>query len=510
MKIKTVPIIAALLLSANTLQAQMVLTMDKAIEISIERSPDLLTAELNLQRSEKLLSAQRASLKSQFKLSVDPISYSNSRYLSTQFSEWYTNESLSSTGTFSISQPILWTGATLSLNNKFGWQNNISTIDGQSATTSQTFSNSLYLSLDQPLFTYNELKYDLLEIEMDYEDQAISYALTRMSLEQNIIEKFYSVYMAQQNLQVAQEEMEDAQQNLDIIMEKVRLDMVARSELFQAELNLSSAESTLSTREVSLESVQDQFKQLLGLPLDTNFIVDAQIEEEYVDVNLAMAIDHALTNRLELIQRAITNKEAEITLMQVRDNNSFEGELSLSVGIMGDNEQFGQIYSTPTKSPGVSLSLSIPIFDWGARKDKIKAQELQMEVNAISEEQELLDIELEVKTSYRSLINLAKQIEIAKKSLNNAQLTYDLNVEYYRAGEITGMEMNEFQSQLSSQKISLVQAMVNYKLELVELKSITLYDFEKKEPISPLLMYSSQSMEKMKEYNSKKLNKNKK
>ncbi|MFI3281329.1 MAG: TolC family protein, partial [Rikenellaceae bacterium] len=328
-------------------------------------------------------------------------------------------------------------------------------------------------------------------------------ALTRLSLEQQIISQFYSVYMAQENLTVATEELEDAQQNHDIISEKVHLDMVARSELFQAELNLSSAESTYQTRIVSLESGKDQLKKLLGLPLNTEFSVAAEISDSPVGIDLSMAIDHALNNRLELLQREITNQNADITLMQIKDNNSFQGELSLSIGIMGDNPAFNNIYIAPTQSPSVNLSFSIPIFDWGARKDRISAQQLQISKNKVDEDQELIDIELEVLTSYRSLNNYIKQIEIAKKSVDNAQQTYDLNVEYYRAGEITGMEMNEYQSQLSSQKTSLAQAMVDYKLELVNLKCITLYDFEKGEPISPMLMYSTETMSKIQKYNEK-------
>ncbi|MFI3285441.1 MAG: TolC family protein [Rikenellaceae bacterium] len=477
--------------------------MEKAIDISIDSSPDLLTAELQLERYEKLLSAQRASLKTRFSLNVDPIDYSNDRFMDALQSEWYTNESFSSMGTFSISQPIVWTGATVSLNNRFGWQSNTSSIDNGNFNSSQSFSNSLYLSLSQPLFTYNDTKYELLTIEMDYENQKISYALTRLNLEQQIISRFYSVYMAQENLKVAQEEMENAQQSYDIISEKVRLDMVPRSELFQAEINLSDSESTLATREVAVESAKDNLKKLLGLPISTEFSVDAEITENPVSVNIDLAKEHALTNRLELKQREITNKNAEITLKQIEDNNSFQGELSLSIGLMGDNPAFDHIYESPTRSPSINLSFSIPIFDWGARKDRIDAQKLQININEIDEEQELVDIELEVLTSYRSLNNYIKQIEIAKKSVDNSQQTYDLNVENYRAGEITGMEMNEFQTQLSNQKISLAQAMVDYKMELVNLKCITLYDFEKNQAIAPLLMYSSESVAKVNEYTAK-------
>lgn len=504
MKIKCFLIgVALLLVGSSSIYAQRQLTMDEAIEISIERSPELKKSALNLDRYQKLLNAQKASLKSQFALDINPFEYSNKRYFDNRLSEWYTNESLSSSGTLSITQPIVWTNTTVSLNNTFGWQNNNSTIDGSGTNNNQAFSNSLYLSLRQPLFSYNKYKLELESIEMDYENATISYALTRLRLEQQITSQFYAVYMAQQNLGISKEELENAQQNYDIIKEKVQLDLVPRSELFQAELNLSTAESSLENSTVSLESSKDQFKVILGLPLNEDISTYAQIEENSVYVDANMAIEHALTNRLELRQREITDKLSEFSLTQIKDNGKFKGNVALSVGIMGDNRDLRNVYESPTSSPTVAISFSVPIFDWGARRDRINAQKIKMEMEQIDKEQELIDIEIDVVKTCRNLKNLVLQIEIAKKSVENAQQTYDLNSEKYRAGEITGMEMNQFQSQLSSQKISLAQKMVNYKIELLNLKVITLYDFENNKPISPMLMYGTESMIEYQKYKNK-------
>ena len=67
--------------------------------------------------------------------------------------------------------------------------------------------------------------------------------------------------------------------------------------------------------------------------------------------------------------------------------------------------------------------------------------------------------------------------------MKNAQLTYDLNAERYRNGELTGMEMNQFQTQLSNRKMSYVSTIIEYKKELLNMKILTLYDFENDEPI---------------------------
>ena len=477
--------VCSLLLYGMTMQAQQWnLTLEDALQYSIDHSPELQNALLNLERYKLSLEAQKASLKSKFSLTLNPFSYSNSRSFDNRFSQWYTNESFSSNGTFSITQPIIWTDATVSLNNKFGWQSNTST--SGTSNKNQAFSNDLYLSINQPLFTYNRTKVDLESIERDYENALINYALRRLSLESSITSSFYNVYTAKNNLEISEAELKDAQQNFDIIKNKVEADLSARDELYQAELNVAQAVSTVDNRKVSLENAKDDLKKILGIEIERDFDITAEITAKPVPINMMLAIESALSSRLELRQREISRIEQDIQMKQIKENNSLDGNLSLSLGIMGDNEDFNKIYDHPTNNPRVSLSLSIPLFDWGERKARIKAQEIAIKMYDMETDEERKSIEIAVRKSCRSLRNLEAQIAIAEQSVQNAQLTYDLNAERYRNGELTGMEMNQFQTQLSNQKMSYVSTLINYKLELLNLKIISLYDFENDKHVIPM------------------------
>ena len=89
-----------------------------------------------------------------------------------------------------------------------------------------------------------------------------------------------------------------------------------------------------------------------------------------------------------------------------------------------------------------------------------------------------MSIIVNIRAVHRNLKNLLNQIEIAKQSVKNAQLTYEVNVERYKNGDLTGMDLNLFQTQLSEQKLSLTRALIDYKLELLNMKIQTLWDFE--------------------------------
>ena len=481
---------AVLVLTAATAletgaQAQIVMTMEQALEYSAQHNPDLINSRMSMERYEQNLIAQKASLKSRFSLNLEPLSYSQSRQFDSRYSDWYTNRSLSSSGTFSISQPIIWTDATLSLNNSLSWQNNESSIGGNT-NSNRAFSNRLYLSLTQPIFTYNRTKMNMRQIEMNYENARISYALQMLNVERNITSQFYSLFVSQQNLAISESELENAEKNFNIIKDKVDADLVTKDEYYQAELNLAQSRSSLENQRVSLENAKDNFKQALGIPLEEDIIVVCDIEADPVYVDINKALESATTTRLELRQRQISREQQEMSMVQVKDNDSFSGNISLSLGIMGDSEDFNHVYDNPTNNPRVAISFSVPIFDWGARKARIKAAEIERKMFELSAEEELKSIEMNVRSTCRSLDNLLGQISIAEQSQKNAQLTYDLNEERYRNGELTGMQMNQFQTQLSNSKMSYTQAIINYKVQLLNLKILTLYDFEKDEPVAPM------------------------
>jgi outer membrane protein TolC len=292
--------------------------------------------------------------------------------------------------------------------------------------------------------------------------------------------------MAQSNLEISREELVNAQQSYDIIKNKVEADLAAKDELFQAELNLATARSSVDESQVNLENAKDKLKQTLGMRLDEDILVFAEVEIKPIQVNLDQAISHGLGSRLELRQREIESKELEFDMIKTKALNEFKGDVSISFGLIGDNSHLNKVYNNPTQNPRVSISFAVPIFDWGEKKARIKAQKMAQRINELEFQEDKVDIELNIRQVWRNLENLRTQIKIAEQNVQNAQLTYDLNQTRYREGDITGMEMSQFQTQLSNKKITYTQALINYRIELLNLKILSLYDFDKNMPLVPM------------------------
>jgi outer membrane protein TolC len=473
--------------SGFKLLAQETLTLEKALQISEVGSPDLQQSLLNLERFQKNLEAQRAALKSRFSLDVTPVGYSNQRRFDTRVSQWYTNENLETNARFLVSQPILFSDGTISLSNEFGWQNSSSDAVGNSE--SKVFYNNLFLNLNQPLFTYNRLKMNLKQLELSYENANISYAMQRLNLERNVTQFFYNVFMAQKNLTIAQEELINTQNSYDIIVNKVQAGLAAKEELYQAELNLATSKSSLENSNVSYENAKDQLKLYLGMDLYKDITVLADVAVNPVPVDLDIAIENGLSSRMELRQREIDVENSQFELIQTKSLNEFRGDMNLRVGITGDDKNLGKIFNAPTSSPSVALSFNIPLFDWGEKKARIAAAEASIKSQELNLSEEKKQIIIGIRQVYRNLQNQLNQIEISKQNETNAQLTYEINLERYQNGDLTGMDLNLYQSQLSQKKIALSQSLINYKIELLNLKIQTLYDFENGGAILPSELY---------------------
>ncbi|NJK96613.1 MAG: TolC family protein [Bacteroidales bacterium] len=76
-------------------------------------------------------------------------------------------------------------------------------------------------------------------------------------------------------------------------------------------------------------------------------------------------------------------------------------------------------------------------------------------------------------------------MKLAKQNEKNAELTYEINLERYKNGDLTSMDLNLFQNQLSEKKMNLTNSLINYKIELLNLKIQSLWDFENNSSFVP-------------------------
>ena len=249
---------------------------------------------------------------------------------------------------------------------------------------------------------------------------------------------------------------------------------------------MASSESNVYTAEINYENAKDNFKILLGISLDEDVMVLPNTEITTVNVDAAKAVEYALQQRMELRQHQITLEQDLFSIIRAKSENEFQGSISARIGLDALGDKPGNMYSNPTDNEQIGISLNIPIFDWGSRKARVKSSELAMESDQINLDEEKKNITLEVRQICRNLPTLIRQIEIKQKNIENAEHTYEINLEKYRNGNLTGMELQQYQNQLTTAKQEYTNAIIEYKIELLNLKIQTLWDFETNQSYLPV------------------------
>jgi len=452
------------------------LTLEKALEIAFKNSPSIQAAAYNLDISQHNLAAQQAGLKSQFNLTLTPYQYSNVKVFNELTSKYNVQELTKSEARLTITQPIIWTDGEIRLTNRFGWQEAASSFTG--SIPESTFNNSLFLTLTQPLFTYNRKQMQITELELSLENSQLNYAIQKLQIERSVTQQFLSLFYSWRSLEIAEQQLANATESYQIIESKVDAGISAPEELYQADLTRFNSQASVQNLRMQYENSQDSFKILLGLPLDNELVIVADIRKSLVDVDLAQATDHGLAHRMELRQNDIAIQNALHNLIEAGAINEFKAEVSATLGLTGTDPGFGQIYNSPNIDQGVMVSVDIPLFDWGQKKHILAASQAQIDSQQLSASEEIKSIKLEIRQAYRNLQNQGTQIEIAEKNVINAQRTYDINLERYKGGDISAYDMQIYQLQLTQEQLDEVQALINYKVALLDLKIRTLWDFE--------------------------------
>jgi len=454
----------------------------KALEVALRQSPEVVQARLTLEQSQEVYRAVVAGQQLSAALSLTPIGYSNDLQLNNTYNSWNTNRNTQSSADLKLSQPVWLTGGTFSVDGNLGWNDLFTSLFNRE---SRSFDYHSTIGYSQPILLYNQLRMTLSQLRLTLENNQIIYAMKILSMEHDIAGDFYGLYQDQVNFEIAKQQLRDDQQSYDITKNKVILGLSPQSDLYQAEINLAQSQSSLQNNEVTWENAAEAFKQRLAINLDTVLIiaVDTATGAAAIDVNKAVA--NGLQARMELRQAQITLDNSQFSLIQTRSSGFVSGSVNGSIGLSGNSTEFQRLFQNPAKSQALSISLVLPLWDFGANRANVKASEIGLRQSRLSLDQEKTTVILSIRKEYRTISNLRSQIAIARKSAQNAQFTYDLNLQKYRTGAMSALDLNQYEIQLTQAKSALANAIVSYKIEMLNMKVLSLWDFENDKPVVP-------------------------
>lgn len=249
------------------------------------------------------------------------------------------------------------------------------------------------------------------------------------------------------------------------IRERVEAGWIDKQDLLMAEVKLNAAEYQLSQAKSKLETSRMALNSLIGIELKNETEVDDTIPPVVWDDNV---IGSDGRNRPEL---QIANDRIRIAeSSQKLTDSRYKPQLYL--GIEGSYASPGYDFrADPDPNYGVYAKLSVPLFEWGKRKNEKRASSFL--VNAATDNLNQVNdrIKLEIETARASLVKAMEEVNLTASSLEKAKENERLALERYSDGKTSVVEVIEAQNYRQISQTNFVEAKISaqgYYSELVK------------------------------------------
>ncbi len=349
----------------------------------------------------------------------------------------------------------------------------------------------------QPLFQYNQIKGDLRENELSFEQIRLRFTEDEVIQINRVTRNFYDLFQQQRQVEIQAENYRQSGINLATGRRQYQSARSNEVGVLTLRVEQSRSLSDLESAKTELERRRYVFNRAMGLPIETVVWVESALEYEPIAVDQTLALERARQNRSDVRQAEIQLERDELQLKQTRSYGKPDLELSASYALTGNSnlgalgyddswaDHLSASLASDNRSPftNLQMTLSLPIFDSGLNASRVQRQ------LAIVQEQERriaevdADLAVNVINSVRAVEGAMRQMEILEEQLQIAQTSYRISQQQYGRGNITLTELLRAQDDWNTTQNRHLQSMIDYEMAKADLKEITMWDWETNQPV---------------------------
>ena len=225
---------------------------------------------------------------------------------------------------------------------------------------------------------------------------------------------------------------------VEVVRHRVEEEYTDRNDLLMAEVKLNDAEFRLEQARNEAEVARLSMNSFSGEASDkviqTDSLVVPLTEVQVYEQTLETAMAHRPELRIAANQVAIQQSAARIA------NSRYLPKLS--VGVDGSYSSPGYDFNSDLDpNYRVYAKLSVPIFEWGKRKNTRRIGKLDVN-RALENQSKVADgVRLEVETAYYTYTQAVHQVCLTESSLAKAATSEQLAMDKYKEGTISIVEV---------------------------------------------------------------------
>lgn len=334
------------------------------------------------------------------------------------------------------------------------------------------------IGYQQDLLGFNAFRWDRKIEPLKFEKVKKQFIYNSESVSEEAVNYFFSLAMAQADYRLAEDNLATADTLYAIGEQRQKIAAISQADLLTLKLDKVNAWNTLKNAEITRKRAMSALATFLNLDKNTYIEIDLPSRPRYVDIPADRALLLAKENNPTYLEQRQNVLEAEREVDRTKKESRFNASVNASVGFNQVADNLGAAYRNLLQQDLVSLTVSIPLVDWGVRKGKCNMARNNLNVVKIAARQEEISLEEDVMMTVSDFNVQQDLIASASEALDLAELAYDQTRWRFIIGkaDISSLTLS-LNRQQEAQK-NYIQALQNYWLNYYKIRKLTLHDFE--------------------------------
>src|SRR5690554_6570809 len=299
---------------------------------------------------------------------------------------------------------------------------------------------------------------------------------TRLEMENliaNLTAEYYNYVQQQIRLGNLQYAVSLSKERLRIVEARYQVGSLSRLDLQQARVYFNADSSMLIQQYEILNSSRIRLNELMGVDVDQLFLAEDSTIRFDTSLSKELLYNRAMEHNTMLILTEKNRTLSELDLKTLQSRNYPYLRLNGGYGFTHYNYNSGSLDRQRTWGPTAGLTLGFTLFDGFNRKREQRNARITLQNRELEIERYKLALESDFANMWMAYQNNIELTNLEIESLENAELNYEIAMERYKIGDLSGLELREAQNSLLEAEQRLLTAQYNTKLYEISLAQIS-------------------------------------
>lgn len=307
--------------------------------------------------------------------------------------------------------------------------------------------------------------------------QTIGELNTQMAVENfiaNLSAEYYKYIQHEIRLKNLRYAVRLSKERLRIVEARYQIGSLSRLDLQQARVDFNADSSMLIQQQEVLYTSRIMLNEMMGMENVENPIITTDTSIHFK----SMPPKEMLHNHILQFNKALQLREknkilSELDLKTLQSRNYPYLRLNIGYGFTHYDYNKGAFDKQRNWGPQIGLTLGYTIFDGFNRSREQKNAAIVINNRQLEIEKQTLELQSDFASMWMAYNNNIELAQLEKESLENARLNYEIAMERYRLGDLSGLELREAQNSLLEAEDRLITAQYRTKLYEISLLQIS-------------------------------------